>query len=201
MDAYTEPIMIEPMKITISPAPLPDDTWLQTELPAGYSDTFIAEWESERCFASEEMLIAVFCWIPPWLGALYTLRNFLVSLFGIAAATETGNDEGKEKHSGEKLANVIRAGGTCRMFLLPFKSYSETVLLGKDRHLDFYLSLQAAAMDDKRRTMTATTLVRYNNLAGKLYFFVVRPFHRLIVPAMMKGAIRALEEGKDGNSS
>ncbi len=43
------------------------------------------------------------------------------------------------------------------------------------------------------KTLTISTTVQFNNHFGKLYFLLVRPFHRLIVPAMLKGIIRQIE--------
>ena len=44
------------------------------------------------------------------------------------------------------------------------------------------------------KNLTISTTVEYNNWFGKLYFFPVRPFHKLIVPAMLKGIIKKLEK-------
>jgi hypothetical protein len=101
---------------------------------------------------------------------------------------------GQSDHPTEELARAIREGTSYSLFSLPFKGPSETVLCGKDRHLDFYLSTQTKLDGVDKHSLVATTLVRYNNATGRLYFFFVRPFHCLVVPMMMKGAIRALED-------
>jgi hypothetical protein len=40
---------------------------------------------------------------------------------------------------------------------------------------------------------TLTTGVTMHNRLGRFYFALVKPFHRLIVPAMMRGIIRNLQ--------
>ncbi|MEV6359017.1 DUF2867 domain-containing protein [Nocardia asteroides] len=40
--------------------------------------------------------------------------------------------------------------------------------------------------------VTLTTLVRYRTVLGRLYFFVVRPFHRRLVPLMLTRAERRM---------
>lgn len=40
--------------------------------------------------------------------------------------------------------------------------------------------------------VTLTTVVRYRNALGRLYFFVVRPFHRRLVPLMLTRAERRM---------
>jgi len=34
--------------------------------------------------------------------------------------------------------------------------------------------------------VSATTLVKTNNLLGRIYLTIIMPFHRLIVPAMLR---------------
>jgi hypothetical protein len=71
-----------------------------------------------------------------------------------------------------------------------FRVYERTddeVLLGEDdRHLDFRVSmlLQREGLEAPR--VVVATVVRYNGRLGRLYFAVVRPFHRRIVPAMLR---------------
>lgn len=191
----SEPRHDQRRDIQVKPVPFPNDTWLKDVSPWDYADSFMAEWASDRSFSSEDMLIALFCRTPAWLKFLYRLRNLMVKLLRITAETNVSNDGGDQAKQVENLAEAIREGRSYGMFSVPFKSRDETVLSGADRHLDFYLSLQAQSGGDGQQRMTATTVVRYNNKTGRLYFFFVRPFHRVIVPIMMRGAIRMLEKG------
>jgi hypothetical protein len=67
-----------------------------------------------------------------------------------------------------------------------FRVYARTaeeLLLGEDdRHLDFRLSLRVPGDGE----VTLTTLVRFHNVLGRLYFFIVRPFHGRVVKAMLR---------------
>ena len=181
--------------IKIRKISFPVTTWLNSVLPVDYADTFKAEWSSNRHFSSEEMLIAIFCRLPAWLRFLYKVRNMLVKLLRITAETEVGKSGGGQSGSPEnELARAIREGTSYSLFSVLFRGPSETVLFGKDRHLDFYLSIQTQLDGGDKHSLIATTLVRYNNATGRLYFFFVRPFHCLVVPMMMKSAIRALED-------
>jgi hypothetical protein len=53
-----------------------------------------------------------------------------------------------------------------------------------DAHLDFWVVVDVAP-DGGRQKVTATTFVRTRNRLGRLYLAAVKPFHRLIVPAML----------------
>ena len=59
-----------------------------------------------------------------------------------------------------------------------------------DKHLDFRLAIDVSALDERRREVVATTLVRTHNLLGRVYLAIVLPFHRRIVPSMIARAAR-----------
>ncbi len=40
-------------------------------------------------------------------------------------------------------------------------------------------------LGEARQRISATTLVETHNLLGRLYLAIVKPFHRMIVPAML----------------
>ena len=64
------------------------------------------------------------------------------------------------------------------------------ILLGEDdRHLDFRLSVlrQRGGTAD---WVVVSTVVRFNNWLGRAYFLPVRPLHQLIVPAILRSALR-----------
>jgi hypothetical protein len=54
-----------------------------------------------------------------------------------------------------------------------------------DKHLDFrvVVDINGNAPD---RQVTATTLVMTHNLLGRVYLASIMPFHRIIVPAMLR---------------
>jgi hypothetical protein len=67
------------------------------------------------------------------------------------------------------------------------------VVLGfDDAHLDFRVVINVETQGKTRLAATATTYVRTHNLGGRLYLMAVKPFHRLIVPAMLSNAVAGL---------
>ncbi|MBR0794058.1 DUF2867 domain-containing protein [Bradyrhizobium jicamae] len=104
---------------------------------------------------------------PRWIELLIALRNILVAPFGL-------------KKSG---------AGTGRDMIGIFPVVSETperLVAGfNDKHLDFRLVVDVATAGP-RRNVTATTLVLTHNRFGRAYLAVILPFHRLIVPAMLR---------------
>jgi len=114
--------------------------------------------------AAEEM----FARLPLWIDALVRLRNMIVAPLGL-------------KTSGAKE--------TVREMVGIFPVLSETpdrLIAGfNDKHLDFRVVVDVATFPDNQK-ITATTLVLTHNLLGRTYLAIIMPFHRLIVPAMMR---------------
>lgn len=80
-----------------------------------------------------------------------------------------------------------------------FKVFAHTeneVIMGEDdTHLDFRVSLLLSPQQNEShpRMRTISTTVKFHNRMGRFYFFPVKPFHRLDVPAMMKRIVQQLE--------
>ena len=43
------------------------------------------------------------------------------------------------------------------------------------------------------QTFTITTVVKFNNRLGRLYFFFIRPFHKVIIRSMLKRVAKRLK--------
>lgn len=106
---------------------------------------------------------------PRWIGGLMTLRNLIVAPLGLKTPS----------HGKALAANSIGA----------FPVISETperIVAGfDDKHLDFRVIVDVSGAAPQRE-VTATTLVMTHNLPGRAYLATIMPFHRIIVPAMMR---------------
>ena len=74
-------------------------------------------------------------------------------------------------------------------------SADEIVLGDNDRHLDLRVSLlvERGGRDGREKTLSVTTAVRLNDRLGRCYFCFIKPFHRMIVPAVVKRSLHRLE--------
>ena len=115
--------------------------------------------------AAEKMLAPA----PRWIGALLALRNFLVAPFGLK--TSAPDEPG--------------ARDTIGIFPVVDQTPDRLVAGLNDKHLDFRLVVDVASAGHTQR-VTATTLVLTHNLLGRTYLAIIRPFHRLVVPAMLR---------------
>ena len=124
---------------------------------------------------------------PKWVDLLFAVRNKIVSLFGL----KTPNDTGDAKQENYKFEPGERVG----LFRVFSRTSNEIILGEDDKHLNFRVSLllEESNKDQSSKIITATTVVIYNNLFGRIYFFPVKPFHKLIVQTGLKKNFQKLE--------
>jgi hypothetical protein len=131
---------------------------------------------------------AFFSSAPQWVEKLLILRNNIVRVFGI----KSPNLREKEQYlSSFKCAEGEEIG----LFKVFSKSPNEVILGQDDKHLNFRVSLFIQNIGGKagEKTIVITTAVIFNNWFGRLYFLPVKPFHKLVVPAILKGMVRKLQ--------
>jgi Protein of unknown function (DUF2867) len=105
---------------------------------------------------------------PAWIDALLRLRNMIVAPLGLK--TSGANEKARE---------------TIGLFPVLSETPDRLVAGFNDRHLDFRVVVDVATFPDNQQ-VTATTLVLTHNLLGRVYLSIILPFHRLIVPAMLR---------------
>ncbi|HNX56797.1 MAG TPA: DUF2867 domain-containing protein, partial [Prolixibacteraceae bacterium] len=103
---------------------------------------------------------------PGWVNALGKLRDILVKPFGL----KTENDIKTEQAGNHEFdfAPVI------------YRSNEEIVMGMNDKHLYFRLSVLKIVHQSGSQVFL-TTIVRFNNVGGRIYFALIRLFHGLIV--------------------
>jgi uncharacterized protein DUF2867 len=140
------------------------------ELLAGaqFADAFSLEVDG-RALDARKAAEKIFARSPAWIDALLRLRNMIVTPLGLktSAASET------------------TPRGTIGMFPVLSETPNRLVAGLDDKHLDFRVVVDVAA-SGQGQDVTATTLVKTHNLLGRIYLAIILPFHRLIVPAMMR---------------
>ncbi|QHO73240.1 hypothetical protein ACH79_11850 [Bradyrhizobium sp. CCBAU 051011] len=106
---------------------------------------------------------------PRWAEALLALRNLLVAPFGL------------------KTSGVSPDAPRDMIGIFPVVSETrDRLIIGfNDRHLDFRVVVDVTAPRDVTQ-VTATTLVKTHNWLGRTYLAIIMPFHRLIVPALLR---------------
>ncbi len=153
-------------------APFPDSCRL---LPgADYADSFrlVVNGQSLDAFTATQRVMGR---APGWIGRLTSLRNALVKPLGLKTEPDA------------TPADPLRVGNFPLLSRTP-----ERVVLGlDDRHLDFRVYVDVENLGEGRQAITASTEVKTHNALGRVYLAFVKPFHRMIVPAMLAQAARA----------
>ncbi len=125
---------------------------------------------------------------PKWVGTLFILRNKIVALLGLKTAEVPQNRQ--------QLLDrfTCTPGEQLGLFKVLSRMENEVILGEDDKHLDFRISLFMAPhpQDQNTKVLTLSTTVVFHNWLGRLYFLPVKPFHKQIVPALLKGIIRQL---------
>jgi hypothetical protein len=120
---------------------------------------------------------------PRWAEYLMWVRDRIVSLIGLHAAWP--------RAPSLTCASHLQPGDMVGMFRVFARSDDEILLGADDRHIDFRASM-LVQRDASRSSAVLTTVVHFNNSLGRAYFFVVRPFHRLIVTSLLRNVTHRL---------
>ncbi len=168
----------------MSSVPVPAGGLAADALPrVDYSDAYAVE--VPPATSARALAEAVFASAPPWVAALMAIRHAVVAPLGLVATRRS------IEHAARR-AN--RTGERLGVFPVLAEAPEELLLGLDDRHLDFRVSVRILE-DAGRRRGVVSTLVRIHNALGRAYFGVVKPFHRIVVPAMMRRAGRSAGTG------
>ena len=116
----------------------------------------------------------VFGTFPKWVSVLIRIRNFGAKYFGLKI------EKPADYH------NRFETGGYVGFFKIYAIQSDEVILGADDKHLNFRVSILNDGFE--QHNIKVTTLVQYNNRLGKRYMAFVKPFHRVVIKAMIKQA-------------
>lgn len=145
--------------------------------------------DKNRTISSTALGKTFFASGPKWVEELFAVRNKIVAKFGLKTS---GNSSDRQ----QQLDNFkCEKGERLGLFKVFDKTDNEVVLGEDDKHLNFRVSLflKDHKTDLEKREIIISTTVEFKNWFGPVYFIPVRPFHKIIVPAILKGIIKDLE--------
>lgn len=179
-------------KMTISRAELPDKSLLKIdEKSYDYIDSFQGDFiDRNGNIDSSKIGKSFFASEPKWIEKLFAFRNKLVGIFGLKTSGKI-TDRQKMLHDFK-----CEKGEQLGLFKVFDKTDNEVILGEDDKHLNFRVSLFIDKLNENKtdKKLTISTTVIFKNWFGRLYFLPVRPFHKLIVPTMLKGIIKNIEQ-------
>lgn len=129
----------------------------------------------EPSLSAADLAIMTLFTTPRWVLVLLAIRNVLVAPFGL----RTGAEHGYAPPTREDIVSGRYEGA----FAVDYVSDEEVTFGSSDRHLDFRVSVIKTRVP--RRHVALATWVHPHNAWGRLYLFLVLPFHKLIVWRML----------------
>lgn len=123
--------------------------------------------------------------VPTEIKWLFNLRDKIASFFGLKTARDI-------KNTRQQNFPELKPGDQIGIFRFFEKSENEIILGEDDKHLNFRVSLILNAAGSRKKEIVITTVVEFNNRFGRIYFFIIKPFHRIIVPVFLKRKIKSL---------
>ena len=137
-----------------------------------------------------EFLAELFSYMPFWLKALYGIRWLFVRVLGM-------KQEGMPKSLKVKPEDISMTPGDMVTFFEVHAAEEDHYWIAgaKETHLSGYLGVVVEALGNGKNLFHFVTIVHYNKWTGPLYFNVIRPFHHLVVQAMINYAARVHQHG------
>ena len=133
--------------------------------PANYKDCFRDKIYRKPYMSVNELFNLMFSQYPKWIMRMYYIRNLIVKPFGVKI--------------NKSFANMVIE-----------QNENEIIIGAKDKHLTFHVSLFCSDVKDKTEEVSITTIVKYENILGRIYFAAIWLFHRIIVSYLFKRSIK-----------
>ncbi len=163
------------MKRKVYTTQLPENSMCRNYIEAiDFKDTYKVKL-GDGDISIENIYINVFAHSPKWVNNLLALRNKIVGVFGLDT----------NKNRTEITKDNLKTGSKTGIFRIYSINENEIIAGEDEKHLNFRVSV----LKENGETFFST-LVQYNNWFGRFYFFIVKPFHKLVVKVMLKNAVK-----------
>jgi len=140
-----------------------------------YSDSYAVQVSTVQSLNPETCAQSFFASFPNWVIVLIKIRDILVIPFKI----------NKEGYNYKYAQFDFKKGDKVSFFEIIEKSPDELLLYVNDCHLEAWLSI--LTLEDYCFTeVIATTSVKFHNKTGTVYFFFIKPFHKIIIKSVLK---------------
>ncbi len=134
-------------------------------LPSDYNDRVSRRIKPAKPLTPDCIFEEMFCNFPKPVAWLFKLRDVIVKPFG------------------------LQKGGGFRS-LVSERSKEEIVICKNDSHLCFWVSICCSLPENGWQEASVTTVVKFNNFLGKLYFVGIWIFHKILVKSLFRKAVK-----------
>ncbi len=150
-----------------------------------FFDIYETHYKATKPVEVEVLVKEFFFCIPQSAAWLMAVREFIAARIGLKTAG------GKKLVLEEIQAFRGQAGEKIALFEVWSRNSTEIVTGQRDKHLDFALSFYIETGKDKH-VIKLITAVQINSFLGKVYMFMVKPVHQLLMPAVLKRLCKRL---------
>ncbi|MEM6737114.1 MAG: DUF2867 domain-containing protein [Bacteroidota bacterium] len=148
-----------------------------------YSDQFAKQLDSTDANSIETYARSFFSSAPKWIIRLFKCRNTIVSFLGLK-----GSKIPKDRD--EIIRNCqFNLNDKIGLFQVMRKTKDEIILGQNDYHLDFRIIIGKKLVSEDL-SLFISTEIQFHNFLGKVYFIVIKPFHRLIAQKMLHNMVK-----------
>lgn len=134
-----------------------------------------------------EFVARLLSYQPAWVTALYGIRWGFVRLLGM-------KQNGIPQVNRLTAADVPMQAGTNSQFMhfnvIAAQEDAYWFAQASESHLTATIGVIREALPNGYNRFHVATLVHYNKWTGRIYFNTIRPFHHLVVGAMMNQAVK-----------
>ena len=164
-------------KIIVQAIAIPSTSLARQLLPGiDFADAFKCQVPEEQLQNIDSVTRAIFLTLPQWIAALLALRNAIVHPFGLKTSIDAAPSSSRDE---------LQPGTAVGAFEVLERRLDELLLGEDDQHLDYRVSVRLER-EEGSCWVVVSTVVKFNNWFGRTYFVLVRPVHKIIVPAMIR---------------
>lgn len=140
----------------------------------------------ETTLPMRHFIAGMLAYQPSWMTVLYRVRWLFVRLLGLK---QTGIPPSQALTPTDIS---LTPGDKATFFTVVAAAEEEYWLVAAtESHLTAHLGVVVEPLADERRVIHVMTIVHYHSWAGPVYFNVIRPFHHIVVRAMINAGKRA----------
>lgn len=133
--------------------------------PSDYCDSVSRRIKPAEPLTPDDIFEQMFCNFPEPVAWLFKLRNAIVKPLGLKG--------------GDGFRNLISE-----------RNDEEIILSKNDKHLCFWVGIYCSQPQDGWQEAAVTTVVKFNNFLGRIYFVGIWVFHKLLVKSLFRKAVK-----------
>ena len=133
--------------------------------PSDYCDSVSRRIKPAEPLTPDDIFEQMFCNFPKPVAWLFKLRNAIVKPLGLKG--------------GDGFRNLISE-----------RNDEEIILSKNDKHLCFWVGIYCSQPQDGWQEAAVTTVVKFKNFLGRIYFVGIWVFHKLLVKSLFRKAVK-----------